>query len=139
MPLALARSGNEQFAQVLQSPARLSTSEMTTCSVCGRCRPDSMTDCDCGAYRKKWPVYYGISLLLTAVVELFILYVMSELHTAELAAGAMFFAMVSCVMAASVANLSLAAISHRRGERWGWLLAATGVATWFATVILRRQ
>jgi hypothetical protein len=40
---------NEQFAQVLQFPARLSTSEMQTCSVCGRCRPDSMTDCDCGA------------------------------------------------------------------------------------------
>jgi hypothetical protein len=99
-----------------------------------------MTDCDCGARRRKWPVFYGISLLLTAVVELFILYGMSELHNAELAAGAVFFAMLLCVMAASVANLILAAISHRRGERWGWLLAATGVVTGFATIaVLARQ
>ena len=113
---------------------------MQTCSVCGRCRPDSETDCDCGAHPKKWPIYYGISVLLTAIIELFILYVNSELHTAELAAGAVFFAMVLCVVAASVANLILAAISHRHGERWVWVLSATGVAAWFATiaVILRR-
>jgi hypothetical protein len=136
MPLAPSpkRECVEQCAQVLQFPARLSISEMQECGVCGRCRPDSQTDCDCGAYRKKWPIYYGISLLLTAVIELFILFVKGELPSADLAGGAVFFFMVMCVVAASVANLILAAISARRGERWGWLLSAIGVAAWFATI-----
>ena len=60
---------------------------------------------------------------------------MSDLHNAELAAGAVFFGLVLCVTAASIANLGLAALSHSRGERWGWLLAATGIATWFATLL----
>jgi hypothetical protein len=113
---------------------------MQTCSVCGRCRPDSQTDCDCGAHPRKWPIYCGISILLTAIIELFIRYVNSELHNAELAAGAMAAAMVLFVMLAAVANLSLAGISHHRGERWGWLLAVTGIAMWFVTIsgILRK-
>ena len=107
---------------------------MQTCSVCGRCRPDSQIDCDCGAHRKKWPVYYAASLLLTAVIELFIIFVNSELPNADLAGGAMFVFMLQCVGIASVANLGLVAISHRRGEHWGWLLAAVGLTTWFATI-----
>jgi hypothetical protein len=42
--------------------------------------------------------------------------------------------MLQCVVIASVAQLVLAAIWHRRGEGWGWVLAAIGVATWFATI-----
>jgi hypothetical protein len=108
--------------------------EMQTCSVCGRCRPDSQTDCDCGHTGRKWPIYYGILLLLTTVIELFILFVKGELPSADLAGGAVFFFMLLCVIAAAVANLILAAISARRGERWSWLVAAIGIATWFATI-----
>jgi hypothetical protein len=75
-----------------------------------------------------------VSLLLTAVIERFIFFVKGELPNAGLAGGAVGFFMVQCVVVASVAQVGLAAMSHRRGQCWGWLLAAIGIATWFATI-----
>jgi hypothetical protein len=107
---------------------------MKACSACGRCRPDSQTDCDCGARPREWSVPAVISLLLSGAVELFILAVMSDLHKAELAAGAVFFAMACCVAVMSLVNLGLAAMSYHRSKGWAWLVAPAGVAVWFATI-----
>jgi hypothetical protein len=110
---------------------------MPTCGACGRWRPDSQTDCDCGAkHRSKWLIYYGISLCLTALIELSILEVRSNLASAELAGGPMFAFMVLCVIGASAIYLLAAAFWYRRGTRWGWLLAIGSVAVWAGTLKL---
>ena len=112
---------------------------MQSCRRCGRCRPDSQTDCDCGARPSRWSIYDAASLLFGAVVELFILFVMSDLGNAELAAGALFIFMVLCVAAASVVNLGLAAMSYQRRHGWGWQLSVAGVAAWFVTIARMRR
>jgi hypothetical protein len=119
---------------MLQFTRRLFGQEVQTCSVCGRCRADSQVDCDCGARRKRRPVFTGISLLLNAVVELDILWTASELHSADLAAGALLAFTVLCVIASTIVSVVLGVFSHRRGEGWGWLVSAAGIATWFATI-----
>jgi hypothetical protein len=91
---------------------------------------------------EKPPIFAGVSVLLTIGVELLILSIKRELPRAELAAGALGMGMVFVATAASVVNLILARIAHRRGEGWGWRQAVVGIGVWFATiavVILQRQ
>jgi hypothetical protein len=80
------------------------------------------------------PICSVASLFLTGVIELFILFVGSDIRNAELAAGAVFSFMLLCVVVAAVAIIVLAVIAHQRGERWGSILAIVGITTWVATI-----
>jgi hypothetical protein len=85
---------------------------------------------------EKLPVCTGISLMLGFLIELLIFYTKHELrNVASMVGGAMYVFMLLLVIAASVVNLVLWFVAHRRGEAWS-LVPVVVIGVWLATIAL---